>query len=134
MRPFLLFLLLWVAPALRGQEVQLNEDPAIGQLLRTWTNNNRANPRITGWRVQLMSSTDRQQIEQARNRFAAGVASNLEVVEAQESAARADETFIASLYLLTVERLRLARALGETGEVLPGLVDSAVEKRAVEER
>ena len=40
-----------------------------------------------------------RQLEQARNRFAAGVASNLEVVEAQESLARADETFIASLYL-----------------------------------
>jgi outer membrane protein TolC len=75
----------------------------------------------------------RRQLEQARNRFAAGVASNLEVVEAQESLARADETFIASLYLLTVERLRLARALGETGEVLPGLVERAVEERALEE-
>ena len=71
----------------------------------------------------------RRQLEQARNRFAAGVASNLEVVEAQESLARADETFIASLYLLTVERLRLARSLGETGEVLPGLVERAVEER-----
>ena len=66
-----------------------------------------------------------RQLEQARNRFAAGVASNLEVVEAQESLARADETFIASLYLLTVERLRLARALGETAAVVPGLVEGA---------
>jgi outer membrane protein TolC len=67
----------------------------------------------------------RRQLEQARNRFSAGVASNLEVVEAQESLARADETFIASLYLLTIERLRLGRALGSTAEALPGLVERA---------
>ena len=67
----------------------------------------------------------RRQLEQARNRFSAGVASNLEVVEAQESLARADETFIASLYLLSLERLRLARALGSTAEALPGLVHGA---------
>jgi outer membrane protein TolC len=65
----------------------------------------------------------RRQIEQARNRFSAGVASNLEVVEAQESLARADETFIASLYLLTLERLRLGRALGAINEAVPGLVE-----------
>jgi outer membrane protein TolC len=67
----------------------------------------------------------RRQLEQARNRFSAGVASNLEVVEAQESLARADETFIASLYRLTLERLRLARALGSTSDALPGLVAGA---------
>jgi outer membrane protein TolC len=66
-----------------------------------------------------------RQLEQARNRFSAGVASNLEVVEAQESLARADETFIASLYLLTLERLRLGRALGSISEALPGLVTGA---------
>ncbi len=67
----------------------------------------------------------RRQLEQARNRFSAGVASNLEVVEAQESVARADETFIASLYRLTLERLRLGRALGAIGEAVPGLVAGA---------
>jgi outer membrane protein TolC len=66
-----------------------------------------------------------QQLEQARNRFAAGVASNLEVVESQESLARADESWIASLYRLTIERVRLARALGGTAEALPGLVTGA---------
>lgn len=67
----LLLLLLLLGAAIRSgaQEVQLNEDPAIAQLMRNWTNANRANPRIEGWRVQLMSSTDRQQIEEARNRF-----------------------------------------------------------------
>lgn len=54
---------------LHAQEVQINEDPAITQLLRTWTNNNRTTPHIDGWRVQVMASTDRQQVEDGRMRF-----------------------------------------------------------------
>jgi len=52
-----------------AQEIQLNEDPKITQLFRNWTNNNRANPSIEGWRVQIMATPDRQQVEDARNRF-----------------------------------------------------------------
>jgi hypothetical protein len=52
-----------------AQEIQLNEDPKIAQLWRNWTNSNRANPRIEGWRVQIMATTDRQQVEEARNNF-----------------------------------------------------------------
>jgi len=52
-----------------AQEVQINEDPRISQLYRSWTNDNRSNPRMEGWRVQVMATTDRQQVEDARNRF-----------------------------------------------------------------
>ncbi len=52
-----------------AQEVQLNEDPKVSQLVRNWTNSNRSNPRVNGWRVQIMATTDRQQVEDARNRF-----------------------------------------------------------------
>lgn len=53
----------------RAQEVQLNVDPAIEQLVRTWVAQNKTNPRMEGWRVQIMSSTDRQQVEDGKNRF-----------------------------------------------------------------
>ena len=52
-----------------AQEVQINEDPKITQLTRNWTNANRANPRVEGWRIQIMATTDRQQVEDARSRF-----------------------------------------------------------------
>ena len=52
-----------------GQEIQLNEDPKITQLQRNWVNANRSSPRIEGWRVQIMASTDRTQVEEGRNRF-----------------------------------------------------------------
>ena len=54
----------------------------------------------------------RQQLEQSRDRFAAGVADNLEVVQAQEALAAAEESRIASLYAHNFARFSLARALG----------------------
>jgi hypothetical protein len=52
-----------------AQEIQVNEDPKITQLMRSWVNNNRATPHIEGWRVQIMASTDRVQVEDGRTRF-----------------------------------------------------------------
>jgi outer membrane protein TolC len=58
--------------------------------------------------VQL--ATD--ELTQARDRFAAGVAGNLEVTQAQESVAAASETYIAALYGHNLAKASLARALG----------------------
>ncbi len=61
---------LWLGqPAAVAQEIQLNEDPKITQLQRNWVNANRTNARMDGWRVQIMASTDRTQVEEGRNRF-----------------------------------------------------------------
>jgi len=54
----------------------------------------------------------REQVQQARDRFANGVADNLEVVQAQEALATAAENQIASLFAQNVARLSLARTLG----------------------
>lgn len=64
----LLFLVFRVSEGF-AQEIQINEDPRIAQLYRNWTNTNRAEPQVEGWRVQIMATTDRQQVEDARNRF-----------------------------------------------------------------
>ena len=53
-----------------------------------------------------------QTLSQARDRFAAGVADNLEVVQAQESVAQANENYISSLYAHNLAKVELARALG----------------------
>jgi outer membrane protein TolC len=53
-----------------------------------------------------------EQVQQAKDRFASGVADNVEVVQAQEALAAAAENHIASLYAQTVARLSLARTLG----------------------
>jgi len=66
----------------------------------------------------------REQLQQARDRFAAGVGDNLEVVQAQQTLALAEESHIASLYALNAARLSLAHAIGgaATGymEILKG--------------
>ena len=54
----------------------------------------------------------RQQIEQSQDRFAAGVTNNLEVVQAQEAVAAANESFISSLYSFNVAKAEVARAQG----------------------
>jgi outer membrane protein TolC len=54
----------------------------------------------------------RQELEQARDRFAAGVTSNIEVTQAQESVASASDTYLAALYAHNLAKASLARALG----------------------
>jgi len=51
-------------------------------------------------------------LTQAQNRLAAGVANNLEVVQAQESVAAANQSYIASLYAFNVAKIALAQTLG----------------------
>jgi outer membrane protein TolC len=53
-----------------------------------------------------------QTLDQARDRFTAGVADNLEVVQAQESVATANENYISSLYAHNLAKIMLARAIG----------------------
>jgi outer membrane protein TolC len=53
-----------------------------------------------------------QTLVQAQDRFASGVADNLEVVQAQESVATANQSYIASLYSYNLAKISLAQALG----------------------
>jgi outer membrane protein TolC len=53
-----------------------------------------------------------QTLTQAQDRFRAGIADNLEVVQAQESLASANQSYIASLYSFNVSKLSLALAIG----------------------
>jgi outer membrane protein TolC len=58
------------------------------------------------------------QLEQARDRFSAGVADGVEVVQAQQAAATAHDNHIASLLADNLAKVRLARALGVAAEGL----------------
>ena len=53
-----------------------------------------------------------QTLDQARDRFTAGVADNLEVVQAQDVVASANESYIEGLYAHNVAKVSLARAIG----------------------
>ncbi len=53
-----------------------------------------------------------EQLQQSRDRFNAGVANTLEVVQAQEAVASANETYISSVYAHNIAKASLARAVG----------------------
>ena len=57
-------------------------------------------------------------LTQSRDRFAAGVTSNIEVVQAQESVSRANEQYIDALYLYNVGKAVLARDLGDAEQAV----------------
>jgi len=53
-----------------------------------------------------------QTLQQSRDRFSAGVTDNIEVVQAQESLADANDAYIASLYRYNTAKISMARATG----------------------
>jgi outer membrane protein TolC len=58
-------------------------------------------------------SLARQELAQAQDRFRAGVASSIELVQAQDAVARSSEQYIASVYTHTLAKAGLAKAMGE---------------------
>jgi outer membrane protein TolC len=58
------------------------------------------------------------QLTQARDRFAAGVASNIEVVQAQQDVALASEQFINAEYSFNLAKAVLARSLGSAEDLV----------------
>jgi outer membrane protein TolC len=61
-------------------------------------------------------------LRQARDRFAAGVADTVEVVQAQESVANAEQDYIASLYAHDLAKLGLARSTDNTEQGISALL------------
>jgi outer membrane protein len=59
----------------------------------------------------------KEEVDQARDRFKAGVANNIEVIQAQDSLSRANDNQIAALYRFNQARADLARAIGEMEKV-----------------
>ena len=68
------------------------------------------------------------QLTQSRDRFAAGVTSNIEVVQSQEVVAQASEQYIAALYGFNVAKAVLARSLGTAEEAVAKYLGGSVTK------
>jgi outer membrane protein TolC len=69
-----------------------------------------------------------QQLTQSRDRFAAGVTSNIEVVQSQEAVAQASEQYIGALYGFNVAKAMLARSLGTAEEAVAKYLGGSVTK------
>jgi outer membrane protein TolC len=59
-----------------------------------------------------------QQLTQSRDRFAAGVANNVEVIQAQEAVTLANEQYIGALYGYNVSKALLAQSLGSAEQAV----------------
>jgi outer membrane protein TolC len=64
-----------------------------------------------------------QTLTQARDRFAAGVTDNIEVIQAQESVASANDSLISALYAHNLAKVSLARALGGAEQGIQKLME-----------
>jgi len=60
-----------------------------------------------------------EEVSQARDRFQAGVANNIEVIGAQDALARANDNQIAALYRYNQSRADLAHAGGQMKGCIP---------------
>ena len=60
---------------------------------------------------------------QARDRFSAGVSDTIEVVQAQESVATANDSLIDALYSHNLAKVALARALGGADQGMQRLME-----------
>ena len=59
----------------------------------------------------------KEEVDQARDRFKAGVANNIEVIQAQDSLARANDNQITALYRFNQARADLARSVGQMEKI-----------------
>lgn len=60
----------------------------------------------------------REQVNESRDRFAAGVTNNLEVVQAQQALAKANENYIGALYSLNIAKASLVLARGDAEQTI----------------
>ncbi len=50
-------------------QVQINEDPAVASLVQKHMDQNRMSTTISGWRIQLLATTDRRKVENEESKF-----------------------------------------------------------------
>ena len=63
-----------------------------------------------------------EQLRQSEDRFDAGVAGNLELVQAQDAVATASDNWLSALYAHNRARFALARAVGGAERTIPTLL------------
>lgn len=67
----------------------------------------------------------RETLTEARDRFTAGVSTTVEVVQAQEQLASAENDYVSSLFSFNLAKLSLARSTGSAESILPKLLSSS---------
>ena len=72
MKYILLFFGIWLGfVSVNAQGMYVKEDPVILEMTKRFVEINKATTSVSGWRIQLLASTDRRNIENAKQRFQA---------------------------------------------------------------
>ena len=58
-------------------------------------------------------------LQQSRDRFAAGVADTVELVQAEQAVVQADNDYISAVFQHNLAKVSLARAMGNAEQTLP---------------
>ena len=66
---FLLLICLCSLPAIGQQNVVVDEDPPIGDMMARFAEINKSKSYVTGWRVQIISTPDRERLESVKQSF-----------------------------------------------------------------
>lgn len=71
MRSILLIFVMamFITPIISAQEVVIKEDASVERIMNKYTSIHKNQPYIQGWRVQILSTVDRQQFESVRSTF-----------------------------------------------------------------
>ena len=72
--------------------------------------------------AQSNVSLSHDTLEQSRDRFAAGVADTVELVQAEQAVVQADDDFITAVFEHNLAKVSLARAMGNAEQSLPQLL------------
>lgn len=52
-----------------AQNIQINEEPGVAQLMNSFIAINKSKINVDGWRIQLLATTDRNRMENAKQNF-----------------------------------------------------------------
>ena len=81
---------------------------------------NAANRQVT--LAQRNQGLAHETLTQSTDRFFAGITDSVEVVQAEQAVVQADDDLITALFEHNLAKLSLARAMGESEETLPQLL------------
>ncbi len=62
-------ILMFMAINLNGQNIRTTEEPLIASMMEKFVEVNKATEFVEGWRIQILATTNRQQLETSRQRF-----------------------------------------------------------------
>lgn len=68
-RLHLLFLGILISFGLNAQNVQIFEEQAITDMMNRFVEINKSKANVDGWRIQILATTDRQQLESVKQTF-----------------------------------------------------------------